>query len=221
MALILNLRGTNGSGKTTLARGMIPTSALTGNQDGGPVDLVHFSSPTKKDPQRKGSVTGYGSRGMATMLVGSYRTACGGLDTIASFGRQQTAIKAACRIINQVSNPTIASVVAEGVLASTVFGSWADFARETAEAGNPFAWVYLHVPLEVCLGRIRKRQQVAGGEREIKKELVADKIKAILSTRTKAISAGFNVFDLPYGGEAAALLDIHQRRDWVRYVAHA
>lgn len=213
MTLILNLRGTNGSGKSTLARGFIPASAFHGNEDGGPVDLVHFPSPTKKDPGRQGQVEGYGSRGMAAMIVGSYKTACGGLDTIASFSRQHAAIRAACRIMNQASSPRVASVIAEGVLASTVFGSWADFARETAEAGNPFAWVYLHVPLEVCLDRIRRRQLETGGkEREIKKDLVVDKIKAISATRTKAIAAGFPVYDLPFGHEAAALLDIHQRR---------
>ena len=42
------------------------------------------------------------------------------------------------------------------------------------------------------------RQEAAGKVRDIKEDLVADKIKAIKATRQRAIDAGALVYDLPY-----------------------
>lgn len=66
----------------------------------------------------------------------------------------------------------------------------------------------MQTPLEVCLQRIRQRQEASGKVREIKQDLVADKVKAVAATRTKALVAGFTVYDLPFNQEHAALLDI-------------
>jgi thymidylate kinase len=49
---------------------------------------------------------------------------------------------------------------------------------------------YLDTPLELCLERIRGRQEAAGKVREIKIDLVKDKIKAINATRAKMQAAG-------------------------------
>lgn len=214
--LVLNLRGTNGSGKTTLARSFLPPD-LKGNdpgRNGGPVDLVRFPSPTKRDPQRRGSVIGYGRSDLRSIVVGSYETACGGLDTIDNFGRQQAAITAALRILSSHWPDEPVTVLAEGILASTVYGSWARYAEDCVAMKHEtrFAFVYLHTPLDVCLDRIRARQEAAGRVREIKRELVADKVKAILATRNKALRDGHLVYDLPIGGEQEALHEIARRK---------
>jgi hypothetical protein len=189
MATVLNIRGTNGSGKTTLAR-----SFLAMHHEGGrspDFDLVRFPSPTKRDPDRMGGVPGYGRAHDRTILVGPYHTACGGLDGIASFDRQRLSIRSAIR-------RGASYVVAEGVLASTVYGSWAAFDDAVSAAGNAFAWCYLDTPVEVCLARIRERQRAAGREREIKEGLVHDKVAAIARTRERAIADGRMVYDLPW-----------------------
>jgi predicted ABC-type ATPase len=216
MALVINIRGTNGSGKTTLARRYLPPN-LGGDERGGPVDLVHYAAPTKRDPQRRASVEGYGRTDLRTILVGSYKTACGGLDTIASFDRQHAAIRAAIRILERFPHDVQRqasgdnTVIAEGILASTVFGSWGEFASDLKEVGHQFAFTYLQTPLDVCLERIRARQEAAGKVRDIKVELVESKVRAIAATRAKALHEGHLVYDLPFGGETEALAAIVAR----------
>jgi hypothetical protein len=207
MGTVYNIRGTNGSGKSTLARAFLPD--LKGNAvpcDGGPVDLNWYDAPTKKDPDRRLRVEGHVKATLGQKLivgtVGPYRTACGGLDAVPSFSVQQDAIR------DMLMRLLVPNVIAEGVLASTVYGSWAVFADYLERSGDRLAWVYLTTPLEVCLERIQARQRAAGKEREIKTDLVADKVKAINATRTKALAAGRLVYDLPFGAEVEALTAI-------------
>jgi predicted ABC-type ATPase len=200
VATIFNLRGTNGSGKSALARHFLPPN-LAGDLQGGPVDLSWYYAPTKRDPQRRLRAEGYGSTewpgGLVT--VGPYRSACGGMDALPSFQVCQWAVAYAA------SQLPCRTVIAEGVLASTVFGSWAEFARAITAAGHTFVWTYLQTPVEVCLERIAQRQREAGAERPIKKDQVRMKVNAIDATRTRAREAGFPVLDLPFGAEREAL----------------
>lgn len=176
--MIINIRGTNGSGKTHLARQLIAP-------DPTPVDLNWYQAPTKKDPERKLRVEGWGHPG-ETLAIGSYRQGCGGMDTIPSFEIQQMAIICA----QQLPVPP-QDVVCEGVLASTVAGSWLDFFKKCAPERGPILIAYLDTPLELCLERITARQIAAKGEaREIKIDLVKNKIKAIEATRAKFKEAG-------------------------------
>ena len=195
MSTVYNIRGTNGSGKTTLARAFLPAA-------GGRVDLNWYDSPTKRDPSRRLRVPGYINSipGDRVGLIGSYATPTGGLDTVPSFPIQQAAIA------YMLENLKVEHVIAEGILSSTVFGSWADFDLSLMDLGrHHFAWVYLQTPIELCLERIAARQRAAGRERPIKEELVRDKVKAVAATRTKALAAGRLVYDLPVGGEENAL----------------
>lgn len=186
--MIINLRGTNGSGKTFLARQLIGERAA-------PIDLLWYDAPTKKEPERKKSLEGWGCAEF--IAIGSYKQGCGGMDTIPSFDLQQQAV----RVAHEWKRPgAIASltrgmkpehVVCEGVLASTVAGSWLNFFSGFNK--DEVLIAYLDTPLEVCLDRIAKRQIAAKGEtREIKEDLVAAKIKSIAATRKKFDAAGFN-----------------------------
>ena len=176
--MIINIRGTNGSGKTTLARALITPKAQ-------PVDLVWYDNPTKRDPGRRSSVEGWGTSG-GYLAVGKYSTGCGGMDTIKTFDLQQQAVMAATRLPGSPRH-----VICEGVLASTVAGSWLEFFKQQEAQGNRVLVAYLDTPLELCLERIRERQRATDrGEREIKEDLVADKIKSIKATRSKMEFAG-------------------------------
>lgn len=204
MTKIYSIRGTNGSGKSTLVRAFVPT--LTGDHRGGPVDLQPYKAPTKREPDRQKRAEGYcfdtvdlGRVG----VIGSYRTACGGLDSMNSFAVQQAAI------VWMTLKLEPRHILAEGILASTVYGSWGEFAERCRAAGDTYVWCYLDTPLEICLDRIRARQMNSGrGERPIKEELVADKIKAIKATRERALKEGHQVYDLPFQKAETAMRSI-------------
>jgi len=189
--MIINIRGTNGSGKTTLARQLIGENAT-------PIDLVEYPSPTKKDPDRKRWVEGWGVPNNF-LAIGSYRQGCGGMDTIPSFALQQQAVENAVNWnrghgTRHMAGDSPEHVVCEGVLASTVAGSWLEF---FSRFKSQTLIAYLDTPLEVCLERITARQIAAKGEaREIKVDLVRDKIKAIEATRARFDVAGIRTVTL-------------------------
>jgi hypothetical protein len=201
VGVVINIRGTNGSGKTTLARSLLLPKHHEGQRPD--IELVRYPKPSNRDPDRQGVVPGYVNRAREAILVGPYHTACGGLDGVANFARQQSAIATALRL-------GASYVVAEGVLASTVFGSWAEFAKQLDGMGHTFAFAYLQTPLDECLRRIERRQVAAGNLRAIKTDLVADKIKAIKATRIKAVQAGHLVLDIPLEVEQSAFDDFLQ-----------
>lgn len=195
MTTVFNIRGTNGSGKTTMARAFLGPSK---------VDLSSYAAPTKKDPGRTlrypGAVTSEND-----LLLGSYETACGGMDKHPAgkgFVVPQTAIRYALN-----NWPFLRSVICEGVLASGVYGSWHDFAMGLQSEHNDFAFVYLHTPAEVCLERIRQRQREAGKEPaapgtpdyDRMVENVTGKWTGTMATRRKALVDGHRVYDLPWG----------------------
>lgn len=209
---VYNIRGANGSGKTTLARNFVPKNFNNfGAKDlnNCMVDLHWYDSPTKKDPRRMKSVEGYRQHegDLSTILVGSYRTACGGLDSVPSFDKSFSAIDCAINILETMTSDSYRAVIAEGVISSTVWGSWGQYADRLREEGRArMVFCYLNTPLELCLERIRRRQEAAGKVRDIKEELVADKIKSVASTREKAIDAGHLVYDLP-GSDGNSAID--------------
>lgn len=200
MSHIYNIRGTNGSGKTTLARAFLPKN-LNGDGQGGPVDLNWYSSPTKRQPDRMLRAEGYMSNVLEGVVgvIGRYNTACGGMDTMPSFEVCQGAIQF------MVHRLKADHVIAEGILASTVYGSWGKFAQVAKDHGHTFHFCYLDTPLDVCLHRIKLRQTAAGNNREIKIDLVADKFRAIAATREKALAAGFAVHDIDHTNAVASL----------------
>ena len=208
MITVYNIRGTNGSGKSTLARAYSKPPEGEELSMSGPLDLHWYHSPTQRDPDRRKSVEGFGitTPKLSTVLVGSYKTACGGLDAVPDFARSFSAINKAVKLLEVSATPgSEQAVIAEGILASTVWGSWGDYAMKlrTGQAAVPsntarVAFCYLDTPLEVCLERIVRRQEAAGKVREIKRELVEDKVRAIAATRRRALEAGELVYDIPY-----------------------
>ena len=201
--MIINIRGTNGSGKTHLARQLIGENAT-------PVDLVTYPSPTKRDPNRVKHVEGWGVPNNF-LAVGSYRQGCGGMDTIPSFDLQQQAVRVA-EEWRKGGKPMAGDgpeyVVCEGVLASTVAGSWLEFFSNMKIGGTDILIAYLDTPLELCLERIRQRQIAAKGEaREIKVDQVAAKVKAINATMRRFESTGIRCVTLRHGSALGDLTE--------------
>lgn len=201
---IINIRGTNGSGKTTLVRQLIEPTAR-------PIDLVWYPSPTKRDPDRRKSVEGWGLP-ESFLAVGSYKQGCGGMDTIPSFELQQAAVRVAADWLHEGGKPlggvAPKHIVCEGVLASTVFGSWGDFFLSMKAQGHDIVVAYLDTPLELCLERITERQIRSKGEaREIKVDQVRDKVKAIQATRARFDAAGIRTITLNHELPAMSLME--------------
>lgn len=195
MTTIYNIRGTNGSGKTTVARSFLSTY---------PVDLSAYHSPTKRDPAKMRRYPGTINED-AVLLLGSYATACGGMDKHPAgkgFAVPQEAIRYA---LTRIWGPKLKAIICEGVLASGVYGSWHEFAQELEREGHTLAFVYLHTPADICLERIRDRQRAAGkepappGTPEYDRmvENVTGKWKGTMATRDKAIRDDHVVYDIP------------------------
>lgn len=213
MGTVYSIRGTNGSGKTTLARAFLPPNAM-GDNLGGPVDLNHYPSPTKKDPNRQlrsqGYVTeGYAAEGYVTEgwtslgrvgVVGKYDAACGGMDRMPDFAVCRGAIS---YLLNELHCD---AVIAEGLLASGVYGSWGVYAKELRQQGHNYAFCYLSTPLEICKERIKALQVKAGKvDKIINWSLVDAKYDQVISNRKIALANGEMVYDLPYSHEVHAL----------------
>lgn len=215
MITVYNIRGTNGSGKSTLARPYWQPQPGGDIASQGPLDLHWYSAPTKKEPGRLKPVEGYGVQTpqLATILVGPYRTACGGLDAVPDFAKTFSAVSKAIKLLARLAPPKgQMAVIAEGVLASTVWGSWGDYAMKLRQglavvpAGQAqVAFCYLDTPVEVCLERIKARQEASGKVRDINEQMVRDKVRAIAATRARALEAGELVYDLPWETAAEAM----------------
>jgi len=184
--VIYNIRGPNGSGKSTIAR------ALRG-ADFREVVLINASAPIPKDlyvnretgvtyrkktgkpytPPAPYAVPGYINNQTGVGVVGKYETDCGGCDGIKS---QDAVVDAVWAMVEQAPD-----TVFEGVLVTTIFDRYLTMAREAQRRREGFTWVFLHTPLKVCLERI----QLRNGGKPIKEDLVADKIKSMMSVRHK------------------------------------
>lgn len=189
MSIILNISGTNGAGKTTLVR------SLTGPAY-NPVDLCRYLD--KKE--RTKTVEGVAGNGI--IAVGPYRpgVASGGCDGVPTQDLVRKATEAA------VLKFPDCHVIFEGVVVSTIFQRYHDWAKEE---GVDLRFGYLDTPLEVCLANIRKRQEASGKVREIKTDQVEGKWKSIRRRRNKMIEAGLLVYDIPHGSDAkGSVLDI-------------
>jgi hypothetical protein len=177
---ILNLRGCNGSGKSTIAR------ALFQGEDYHEIDLAPYHTP--KGALRH--VAGYLVPSRSLVVVGPYRTDCGGCDAVKTQDLVCESVRmAAVRAPN---------VFFEGVIVSTIFQRYYALSREL----GGMVWAYLDTPLEVCLARIQARN----GGKEIKEYKVAEKLPMIGSTRRRANAARERVETVSYNDDPVAQL---------------
>lgn len=169
---IINLRGANGSGKSTVA------FKLMERQPTGFVKEVQLAEYTTPKGARR-AVPGYHLLGLDLIVVGPYRTQCGGCDGI----KTQELIKQSVHVARGIAR----HVFFEGVIVSTLFSGYLEASRLLREEmGEGITWAYLDTPLETCLSRIQTRN----GGKTINEQLVADKVRSIESTRRKAEEAG-------------------------------
>ncbi|MDB5177564.1 MAG: hypothetical protein JWN75_1232 [Candidatus Saccharibacteria bacterium] len=196
MTKIINIRGCNGAGKTTLVRKLIEAEPL-------PIDVVIASgylTPGHYLPETR------------TLIVGPYKPgkATGGMDNVNTTDEAKAAVAAGALGLFGLSGEELChgpprAVVFEGVLISTVYQTWVDFAREN----GGMKWAFLRTDVEECIRRVKERRAAKGRPEEgFKEKLVRDKHRSIESVRRKAIAAGLLVTDLTPGYELETLQEL-------------
>lgn len=199
---LINIRGCNGSGKTTLLRRLAGKSPSP--------RLAYSVTHTAKNPKtgKKEIMThppipvtalhrGYAILGDYTEAAASATTA--GCDRI----KTQEAVKKV--LVELVGNSLFQYVFFEGVVVSTIYGPWKEFA---AQHGG-MVWAFLDTPLSVCLDQIQERN----GGKAINTKLVVDKYNTIRRVREKALRDGLEVWDLSYKTPLTQLLAYLGERD--------
>ena len=188
MKTFVNIRGTNGSGKSTLAR------RFFGEHD-AEVNLCGFVTKSGKSKWATGIIGPADN----VCVVGNYDTMAGGLDKLPNFRVQQEAVEAALRL------PEVDVVVAEGILASTVLGSWDEQAKRLHETGTKVIWAFMSTPLNVCIQRVKDRPKKSS-KKTFNEQLVVDKWKTIDGLRQRSeLRSHIHTVSLPYLAEYEAL----------------
>lgn len=156
MSLVLNVRGPNGSGKTSAVRQFMSLR--------NPRQLLEQNRVGVKGQPLRDKVIGYELDGNIR-IVGSYEMECGGCDSI----QDQDVIKA---LVTSWAEEGF-DVIFEGLMVSTVWGTWTAV-QETLEAkGHQWLWVFMNTPLAQCIANVYTRN----GGKPIKENLVEDKWK--------------------------------------------
>lgn len=166
---LINIRGCNGAGKSTIPLLMLET-------DVNAFELIWRLGA-------KDQVFGTVFPSYNTIALGKYRTNCGGLDTVKDTATIKTSVKIAWKLGY--------NILMEGVLASTVFQTYADLFEEmnNTQAYQREIIIFNIVPsLETCLSRVKKRN----GDKPIKEQLIQDKWKVVNRNADKFLKAGFN-----------------------------
>jgi len=169
MSTLLNIRGTNGSGKSTVVR-----------------DLMLRQGIVSSIKNEKGKTWAY-ELGEKIFVLGRYETACGGLDTYKDFAQTRTAIR---------SLLPLGHIVMEGVLWSTVFKQSDEVAREFPQ--HHCIWAMLDTPAEICLRRVKARQEEKGKVKDIDEALLIDKIEQITRRQAALKDEGWDTRILPW-----------------------
>lgn len=153
---LVNVRGTNGSGKST-----IPFSMLA-------ADPKSFELTYAFENRERVIATVFPTLGW--LALGSYRTACGGLDSYKTTEQTFDSI----RLLWDLPF----NILMEGVISSTVRGSYQDFFKSVngeMEKPRDIIIFTLLPPFETCLARI----QVRNGGKAIKQDQVLSKYRTI------------------------------------------
>lgn len=177
--MIFNLRGTNGTGKSTVAHELIKLSGAK------PID---YWQGTRR-PKPKAYAGEW--KGVPFVILGSYETVCGGMDTITDIN------DAAALIVQYGTNENFPMMFYEGLFISHCMGT---VARSMDEAGLKDRSImgYLDTPLETCLARVHGRRAERGITTPFKEQNVIDDFQRVNWNRDKATREGWNTYWVPF-----------------------
>lgn len=190
--MIVNIKGTSGAGKSYVARAVIDRV--------GASEVWERQEATLFGAQGAGRVLRYEAETASGRLVvlGDYRTTCGGVDSMMPEGRSRDQVKAT--IAEHASAG--ASVIYEGLIASDV--------TRVVELSQvfPVAVVYLDVTLDECLDTVRARRAARGDERPFSTVKTVAKFKEIQSQIKRLREAGVAVHSVRRDEAVACVLGL-------------
>lgn len=152
MFTVIKLAGCNGSGKTTFARALMARFNL---------QKAH-SGKTKKNPDHYVGAT---DSGRAFVVLGSYETTCGGMDTISDKLERLALITWACKKYPD------GFIFFEGLITGKTYGAIGTLSESHVKTRKG-AWLYAFMdsPFSVCVERVLKRCAAAGNANEFDPE---------------------------------------------------
>lgn len=146
MFSVIKLGGVNGSGKTTVARAIMDITCAQPAKWRG----------TRKDPNHY--VGDYA--GTEVLILGSYETTCGGMDTISDKLERLAFVQWAARTAAKRS-----IIFFEGLITGKTYGAIGEVSDShvLADKGR---WIYafMDTPFDTCVKRVLKRRAAAGND---------------------------------------------------------
>lgn len=161
---LINIRGTNGSGKTYTVRQILSGFKLVREfQQGG----IHVSD--------------YG----CFYLLGSYESACGGLDTVGDFYTIAPTVKS---LIQEKS------ILMEGLLWSSVFSAMHHLEHDLRAMGHESIWLGFNYTVETMINRVMSRRLEAKNFKPLKVQNLVSKVSPVTHGLNNSIAFGSKVF---------------------------
>lgn len=171
---ILKLHGCSGAGKTTVAR------ALMGSAN----EITQIIKDGQKRPEAY--VCTLDDYDAPVVVLGSYESNCGGMDTVSSAAQAMEMV----RYYHDIGH-----VLHEGLLQSTYYGA---MGKDSEQYGDDYIYAFLDTPLLVCLDRVTRRRDVMKSKNKFDPQLTVDKFNTIERLKLKCIAGGRRVVTFDY-----------------------
>lgn len=150
--MIISLRGTHGSGKSTVVKTLLTRYNATEIPGLKKPDGYWFNTPWLVKP---------------VYVVGSYKTACGGCDSIQPYALIWPRVE---------DYATKGHVLFEGALVSSSYGN---IGRASEQFGDEMVFAFMTTPLDVCLARIAARRKAKGNDKPVDPRNTASKLRNV------------------------------------------
>lgn len=145
MPTVIKLGGCNGSGKTSVAKAVMELA-----------DCLPFTyKGVKKSPNFYDGQW----QGRPVVVLGSYETTCGGMDTISDKDERLAFVKWA--VENADDN---AIIFFEGLMTGKTYGALGEMSEAHRTLGTPWLYAFMDTPFEVCVERVLARRKAAGND---------------------------------------------------------
>lgn len=171
---IIKLHGCSGAGKTTVARALMASS-------------TEIAQVTKDGQKRAEAyvclIDGYDA---PVIVLGSYESNCGGMDTVSSAAQAMEMVK----YYHESGH-----ILHEGLLQSTYYGA---MGKDSEQYGDDYIYAFLDTPILTCLDRVTRRRDVMKSRNKFDPQLTVDKFNTIERLKGKCVAGGRRVVTLDY-----------------------